>query len=111
MDKKLFRKWFNGKYGKLPPERQLNEIAKLRVILDDFEESRHKKFGRYHEKCACCGKYSLRRDFVKDVSLETHEVEVASEKMDARFSVERYTCPKCGKTFIYDQIFVDYDDK
>ena len=37
MDKKLFRKWFNGKYGKLPPERQLKEIAKLRVILDDFE--------------------------------------------------------------------------
>lgn len=110
MDKRLFRKWFNGKYGKLPPERQLKEIQNLRDILDDFEESRQRKFQRYHEKCEKCGKYSLKSAFVTKVTLEVYPVEVSSEMRKAKFSVEYHTCPKCGCTFIYDQYFVDYEE-
>ncbi len=109
MDKKLFRKWFNGKYGKLPPERQLSEIRKLRVILDDFEESRIRKFNRHQEKCECCGKYSSRTLFDKHTELVTREVDVNGEKKNAQFSVEYYTCPKCECTFMFDQYFVGYE--
>lgn len=108
MNKKLFRKWFNGKYGKLPPERQLKEIAKLRVILDDFEESRHRKFARFHEKCECCGKYSLRTSFDTRTELVTRELDVNGEKRNGEFSVEYYTCPKCECTFMFEQYFIGY---
>ena len=108
MDKKLFRKWFNGKYGKLPYDRQLKEIEKLRVLLDDFEESRRRKFERHHEVCTCCGKYSLRTMFGKRVSIETYPVDVHGEKQNAEFSVEFYTCPKCGKEYEYDKYFIGY---
>ena len=109
MDKKLFRKWFNGKYGKLSPERQLQEISKLRIILDEFEESRLRKFNRYHVKCDYCGKYSLRTTYGKCVEPLNREMTVNGEKKIGKFSVEFYSCPKCKCTFVFEQYFLGYE--
>ena len=44
MDRKKFQKWFNDGYGKLPPERQLEELKILKEYIDEFFNEKYNSF-------------------------------------------------------------------
>ena len=112
MDKRLFKRWFNGMYGKLPPEKQFAELEKLKQCADILAEEKLVAFEKTHTCCQKCGRYSLKKEFVTRVKLITKKEKKASINTvrKAEFSVELYTCPKCGKEFVYDEKFVRFVD-
>jgi len=114
MDKRLFKRWFNGMYGKLPPEKQLAELEKVKICVDELKEEKLISFEKTHTCCKKCGRYSLKEEFVARVKLITRKRDPlagTATRKSAQYSTELYTCPKCGKEFIYDEKFVRYVDE
>lgn len=100
-------------YGKLPPEKQLAELEKVKECADELAEEKLISFERTHTCCKKCGRYSLKEEFVTRVKLVTKKDKKSANTVGrkAEYSTEFYTCPKCGKEFIYDEKFVRFIDE
>ena len=112
MDKRLFKRWFNGMYGKLSPEKQLEELKKVKECAEILAEEKIASFQKTHMCCVKCGRYSLKKEFVSRVKLVTKKDKKLpnSPGRKAEFSTEVYVCPKCGKEFVYDEKFIRFVD-
>lgn len=40
MDKNMLKRWFNGLYGKLPPEQRLEELEKMKNYVEELAEAK-----------------------------------------------------------------------
>lgn len=112
MDKKKFQKWFNDGYGKLPPERQLEELTFLKEYIEEFRNEKYNSFEKRQICCKSCKKYSFRGTYKKKRKIITQkEMNLESkETRMAKYNALFYICPKCEEGFIVDQEFIEYYD-
>lgn len=110
MDKNMLKRWFNGLYGKLSPERQLEELEKLKDCVEELAEAKRQSFERNQTCCTICGCYSLTSQFKKEVKLDIRQDKktVTGARRKAEYSQEIYFCPKCQKKFVHDEKFVRF---
>ena len=106
MDKNLLKRWFNGMYGKLPPEKQLEELEKLKECVNELADEKLCSFEKRQTRCKCCGQYSFNGAFKKTAKVITKK----TGGRKAQHSAEIYTCPKCEKEFVYDSKFIGFED-
>ena len=112
MDRKKFQKWFNDGYGKLPPERQLEELKILKEYIDEFFNEKYNSFEKRQLRCKSCKQYSFKSKYKKNRRIVTQkETNLTSKEYRiAKYNTLYYVCPKCGINFIVDEEFIGYEE-